>query len=283
MREALDRCEHRREYAGLTYVYTVLSRRAGGISVGVNLTPRNTCNWRCIYCQVPHLQRGGAQPADPDRLAEELRWILRELLRGGLMADLAPEGKGIIQDIALAGNGEPTTSPNFDVAVSKIVEVMTEFELIGRVKLRLLTNGSLITRLKVRRALEEMAQVNGEVWFKVDSVNRAGVRHINGINQAVVRMDKNLRIAARLCPTWLQTCLFAWDGQPPPLRETQAYLGFVKRLREQGVPLEGVHLYGVARPVQQPESPRIAPLPMSWVQQFADQIQSLGMRVRTSF
>jgi len=36
--------DHSRESAGLTYVYPVLSRRSGGVSVGINLNPNNACN-----------------------------------------------------------------------------------------------------------------------------------------------------------------------------------------------------------------------------------------------
>ncbi len=51
---------HDRDVAGLTYVYPVVSRRAGGVSVGINLSPDNACNWQCVYCQVPDLVRGKA-------------------------------------------------------------------------------------------------------------------------------------------------------------------------------------------------------------------------------
>ena len=49
--------DHDRNAAGLRYVYPVVSRRAGGVSVGINLNPNNACNWRCVYCQVPRLVR----------------------------------------------------------------------------------------------------------------------------------------------------------------------------------------------------------------------------------
>ena len=52
--------DHDRRAAGMTYVYPVLSRRAGGLSVGINLNPNDACNWRCVYCQVPGLVRGKA-------------------------------------------------------------------------------------------------------------------------------------------------------------------------------------------------------------------------------
>ena len=49
---------HNRNLTGLTYVYPVLSRRAGGLSIGINFNTNNACNWRCIYCQVPELKNG---------------------------------------------------------------------------------------------------------------------------------------------------------------------------------------------------------------------------------
>ncbi|MFN0038839.1 MAG: hypothetical protein ACKVP2_04960, partial [Burkholderiales bacterium] len=54
----LHSADHNRTYEGFTYVYPVVSRRAGGVSIGVNLNTNNACNWRCIYCQVPNLTRG---------------------------------------------------------------------------------------------------------------------------------------------------------------------------------------------------------------------------------
>ena len=45
---ALTVRNHDRDLAGLTYVYPVLSRRAGGVSVGSNLNPNNACNWHCV-------------------------------------------------------------------------------------------------------------------------------------------------------------------------------------------------------------------------------------------
>ena len=42
--------DHRRDCAGMRYIYPVVSRRAGGVSIGINLNVNNACNWACIYC-----------------------------------------------------------------------------------------------------------------------------------------------------------------------------------------------------------------------------------------
>lgn len=38
----LEVTNHSRDSAGLTYVYPVLSRRAGGVSIGINLKDRKS-------------------------------------------------------------------------------------------------------------------------------------------------------------------------------------------------------------------------------------------------
>jgi len=75
--------DHSRDSVDMRYVYPVISRRAGGVSVGINLNPNNACNWRCIYCQVPDLKRGGPPPIDLALLERELSDFLRWAGSGG--------------------------------------------------------------------------------------------------------------------------------------------------------------------------------------------------------
>src|SRR5215831_3276570 len=98
--------DHDRDSAGLLYVYPVVSRRAGGVSVGINLNPNDACNWRCIYCQVPGLVRGAAPPVDLARLEGELAGFLDSVVNGEWMAQRVPEGSRVLKDVAFSGNGE---------------------------------------------------------------------------------------------------------------------------------------------------------------------------------
>ena len=110
--------DHRRDSAGLTYVYPVWSRRSGGLSIGINLNPNNACNWRCIYCQVPDLIRGAAPETELMRLEDELRELLASALCGDFFERFAiPADQRVIRDIAISGNGEPTSSGQFDAAI----------------------------------------------------------------------------------------------------------------------------------------------------------------------
>lgn len=274
--------DHDRDSANLRYVYPVVSRRAGGVSVGINLNTDNACNWRCLYCQVPDLTRGAAPPVDLAMLESELRGFLDELLRGDFMQRRVPEGMRRINDIALSGNGEPTSAAEFAEVVELIARVRRESGLPADVKTVLITNGSLLYREDVQRGLRELEKINGEVWFKLDRASEAGMALVNDTRTSLDKVRANLVAAMEDCPTWLQTCWFALDGVPPGAQDETDYLEFVAGLSREGHMLRGVLLYGLARPSLQPEAARLSNLPEDAMRHFADRIRGLGLEVKVS-
>ena len=278
----LTTTDHARDAVGMTYVYPVISRRAGGVSVGINLNPNNACNWRCIYCQVPNLTRGTAPVIDLALLEHELTDFLQQLLHGDFMTTRVPEGARRLNDIAISGNGEPTSAREFADIVALIGQVMARFDLVGKIKLVLISNGSLLDKAYVQAGVRRMADLNGEVWFKLDSATRDGLQRINHSEISPARQLEHLKIAASLCPTWLQTCVFAFDGAAPSAVEQQAYLAMLAQVQAEQLPLQGVLLYGLARPSMQPEAAQLSALPASWLETFAEQIRALGITVKVS-
>jgi wyosine [tRNA(Phe)-imidazoG37] synthetase (radical SAM superfamily) len=278
----LSTINHDRDSADLRYVYPVVSRRAGGVSVGINLNTNNACNWRCIYCQVPDLHRGAAPAVDMAVLENELRGFLHELLHGDFMQKRVPEGARRINDIALSGNGEPTSSAGFVRVIELISRVRHEMALPDTVKTLLITNGSLLYRNEVQQGLREMAKLNGEVWFKLDRASEAGMQRVNDIRISMNKVRGNLAAAIACCPTWLQTCWFALDGEPPSNQDEDDYLEFVAALLRDGHQPKGVLLYSLARPSMQTEAPRLSALSAEYLQAFADRIIKLGLPVKVS-
>ena len=269
--------DHSRDSAGLLYVYPVVSRRAGGVSVGINLNTNNACNWACLYCQVDNLTRGGPPPLDLPRLERELVAFLDDLLNGDFMQRQVPQEARKLVDIAFSGNGEPTSAPEFLAAVELVGRVMTRFELAGIVPLRLITNGSFLHRPDVQAGIRQLGILGGEVWFKVDRADPASVEVINGVPLQADKMARNLAICVGLAPTWVQTCWFALDHQSPSAASQTAYCSLLKPLADK---IAGVHLYGLARPSMQPAAPRLSRLPVEELERFAQQIQKeTGVRV----
>ncbi len=265
---------HDRDLAGLTYVYPVLSRRAGGVSVGINLNPNNACNWHCAYCQVPGLVRGKAPEIDLVRLEDELRGFLADLVHGDWMQRFVPEEARVIRDVAFSGNGEPTSAAVFPEAVELVVRLCTEFGLAETVPVRLITNGSLLAQARVQAGIRRLGEAGGEVWFKVDAGTPEAMARINGVQLEPDSVARNLARCAALCTTWVQTCMFRWDGAVPSEAEIGAYLGL---LEQAGVSkLQGVLLYGIARQSMQPEAAHLSPLTTDELQAIASRIEKKG-------
>jgi len=278
----LNTTDHSRDSAGLTYVYPVISRRAGGVSIGINLNPNNACNWRCVYCQVPDLKRGSAPRINLNRLEIELRSFLHELTAGDYMQQHVPLEARKIHDIALSGNGEPTSAKEFEQVIELIGRVKNDFALPAELKIVLITNGSLIHRPTVQAGLKRMGELNGEIWFKFDRASSKERQRINNTSISLRKIQEHLRIAVSLCPTWLQTCVFQLDGMPPSDEEIAAYLSFLQQLDQDKITVKGVLLYGIARPSLQPEASRLSKINDAWLSQFGEQIKRTGYAVRIS-
>jgi len=276
----LDRHNHDRDAVGMTYVYPVISRRAGGVSVGINLNPNNACNWHCAYCQVPDLVRGSAPDIDLEKLLGELQQMLDDILHGSFMQQRVPENARNLCDIAISGNGEPTSCRNFPVIVQGIIDVMREKKL--DIPLRLISNGSYMHKPQVQEGVRLLAGWQGEVWIKVDAVTAEAVQRINGITMDAGKIFAQVKVAAEVCPSWIQTCMLAWDGMPPCESETQAYLDFLQRLKDEQVPLRGVLLYGLARPSMQQEAVHVSALSQDWMQHMVERIEDCGWPVKLS-
>lgn len=278
----LDVHQHDRDSDGLRYVYSVVSRRSGGVSVGVNLNPNNACNFRCVYCQVPNLSLGKAPPIDLPLLERELRGLLGEVLHGDFMQRRVASDARRLNDVALSGNGEPTSSSQFHEVVALVGEVLRDHQLVGEIDLVLITNGSYTERPHVEQGIRTMRELNGAVWFKLDSATQEGALHVNSSKASVEHRLERLARVAELCPTWVQTCLFARAGEPPSEDECRAYLGALERLLRAGTPLRGVLLYGLARPSMQIEAAELGRLDAAWMDAMGERVAALGLPVKVT-
>ncbi|MEY2632329.1 MAG: hypothetical protein RIR00_983 [Pseudomonadota bacterium] len=272
--------DHRRDVAGLRYVYPVVSRRAGGVSIGINLNVNRACNWACRYCQVEGLRRGGPEPIDLPLLESELEHFLQAALYGDFMATQVPESARRLMDLAFSGDGEPTTAAEFPQTVELALAALHRHGLADTVKLRLITNGSQLHRAAVQAGVARLGAAGGEVWFKLDRGSAAGRLAVNGSRSEDSRVVAHLRRAVALAPTWVQTCWFAENGVVPSAAEEQAYLEI---LRAAGAGLAGVHLYGLARKPMQPGAESLSSLTAEALTGWGGRIASqLGIEVRTS-
>jgi wyosine [tRNA(Phe)-imidazoG37] synthetase (radical SAM superfamily) len=279
LKKVLTVTDHNRDVSGLRYIYPVISRRAGGLSIGINLNINNACNWRCIYCNVPELTRGTPPPIDLNVLEHELRTFLDSVLHGDFMKQQVSESDRQLKDIAFSGNGEPTSANEFPQALALVKKILSDVGLLGTIKIRLITNGSMMNKQSVLNSMQQLAECNGEVWFKLDAGTKEGIARINDVNVNPSSHIQRLKNCANACPTFIQTCMFALDGLAPPENELSAYLGQIAQVKDV---IQGVHLYGIARQSMQPEASRLSQLPSEWLEMLAERIWELNIKVQVS-
>ncbi|MEI6084761.1 MAG: radical SAM protein [Verrucomicrobiota bacterium] len=231
--------QHSRHWENFKYVYPVLSRRSRGISIGINVNPDKVCNFDCIYCQVDRTVPAAVTEFDLAVAETELRSLLATDFSKHAPFDAVPQEKLRINDIALSGDAEPTTLPEF----SKTIEMIARVKPAG-VKIVLITDAGGLDRSDVKRGLEIMDANNGEVWAKLDAGTEDYYRLINRSAIPFARILKNIAGCAKARPVVIQSLFLKVHGAGPSESELSAYC---RRLTEIGN-IKLVQVYTIARP-----------------------------------
>jgi len=263
--------DHPRQYAANQYVYPVLSRRARGISIGVNLSLDKRCNFGCIYCQVDRAEAEPPEEIDLDRLRRELDAVITQARSGRLFDSrfaAVPKPMRRLNDIALSGDAEPTTCPQFAEAVEVCAAARRENGL-EELKLVLITNATMLHQARVRRGLEVMDRSNGEIWAKLDAGTPEFFQRIARSAVSFERILDNLRQIARARPIVIQSLFMRIEDQPPPDEEIAAYCQRLGEIVEDGGQIKLVQVYTVSRP---PAESFVSPL-------TAPEVDALAQRV----
>lgn len=264
---------HARGFATNRYVYPVLSRRAGGISIGVNLNPDKSCNFDCIYCQIDRSMPGEGEPVDLKMLAEELDRMVERVTSGDIYQGLqfrdTPPQLRRLNDIAFSGDGEPTAYAHFDRAVEICAEILRRRKL-DDVKLVLITNATLFHQPRVRHALEILDANNGEIWAKLDAGTEDYYRQVDRSTVPWQRILDNLLEAARVRPIVIQSLFMQIRGQSPSAAELEAYCDRLREIVDAGGRIKLVQIHTIAR---QPTETWAAALANAEVDTIADMVQ----------
>ena len=192
MARTLDFKDHRRELDANRYVYAVVSRRARGLSIGLNLNPDKVCNFDCPYCQVDRTTPGGPSAVDVTALVGELDRLLDRVAGGGAVDGAAVRHRGS----GPAARGRPRVrrrrrahdAPRVSRRPRAAVREARDRHGLA-VPIRLLTNATMLDRERVRAALAHF----DELWCKLDAGTEAYFRKVDGTRFPFARILENLR------------------------------------------------------------------------------------------
>jgi wyosine [tRNA(Phe)-imidazoG37] synthetase (radical SAM superfamily) len=248
--------DHSRQFADFTFVYPVISRRARGLSIGINLNPDKVCNFDCVYCEVDRTIPGNVSKVDLNQMRDELKAMIHFVRDGGLAKE--PKFDELpsfitrnVKDIAFSGDGEPTSIHNFAECVQVVADVK-RLEGLTKTRIVLITDAAGLDKADVRRGLEIMDAHYGEVWGKLDAGTEA---YFNLVNRTTVRFDRvlnNLAETARARPIVIQSLFLKIHGEAMPPGELLAYCDRLNEIVRGGGQIKEVHAYTIARPTPEP-------------------------------
>jgi wyosine [tRNA(Phe)-imidazoG37] synthetase (radical SAM superfamily) len=250
----------------------VLSRRSGGISIGVNLNPDKRCNFDCVYCQVDRTAMPQPETAPAGAVLAELEVMLQAAASGSLFqsprfADLPPEQQ-VVKDVALSGDGEPTSAPAFREVAEGAVRAIQKSGL--NLPVVLITNCAGLDRAEVAAGVEAVMLAGGEVWAKLDAGSEEFYATVCGTRVPFTKVLANIGTTARRYPVTLQTCRFRLNGELPPQHDLDAWIGRVREISRNGA-VAAVQLYTVART---PAEAAVTPLTEEELEAIAAQIRA---------
>jgi len=251
--------DHSRRFADFRFVYPVISRRAKGLSIGINCMPNGACSYDCIYCQVDKKDISTKIP-----IVDEIIFELKEILSIYHKTKLSEhfqnieEKNRILKDIAMSGDGEPTLYPYF-------AELCEQLKNISEIpKLVLITNAM---------QLDKIQDFNGEIWGKLDAGTDEWLNFINRpqkkINMELI--ENNLKFAVSKFPLRIQTMLCEAKGEIPSEAEIESYAGIVQRIYQTNPQnLLSVQIYSIVRPVAENT---VQPLPREFLESVKKKVE----------
>lgn len=246
-------------------VYPVISRRSGGLSLGINLFPDSKhCSFDCPYCEVfPFANEAGFSPSG-------LAARLDEFFERDYWRDWAPLP---IKDICISGNGEPTLSTDLPETLELCARMRRKHASVASdASLVLITNSTGFLRPSVARLLSDFCRRESlVVWAKLDAGSQEHFERMSRSAFSLEEISGALAGFSREAPVIIQTMLCALDGLAPDSREAGAYAKRINAMLERGALIAAIHFYTVARP---PVDQKATALPAAALASFMQSVRS---------
>lgn len=243
------------EFLGNRFVYAVISQRARGLSIGINLNPDKCCNFDCAYCEINRELPGRDSRVDLDVLAAELENLLSLTLAQRLRElpyfQTVPTELLELEGVALSGEGEPTLSPQFGEIVREAVHVRSS----GRFpffKLVLITNTVGLDLPEVRQGLQLLTS-RDEIWAKLDAGTQEYMDRVNRTSVSLQKVLANILLIGRERHIIIQSLFPLLNGQEPSAEEIEFYISHLHQLKNDGAQISLVQVYSAHRPSHHPE------------------------------
>jgi wyosine [tRNA(Phe)-imidazoG37] synthetase (radical SAM superfamily) len=270
-----------RDFLNNRFVYLVVSPRARGLSVGVNMNPDKRCNFDCVYCEVDRSKLPGEERLDLNVMPAELRGTLAFVYNGRLRDRpwyrALPDELLQLRHVTLSGDGEPTLAGNFVEAVQAVVHVraLGEFPFF---KLVLITNATGLDLPQVQEGLKCFTK-SDEVWAKLDGGTQEYVSKVDRLDVPLEKIVANILALGRQRSIVIQSLFPSINGEEPTPEEIERYAQRLKELKTGGAQISLVQIYSATRPTPNSECGHLPLKTLSRIAQTVRQVAGLKAEV----
>jgi wyosine [tRNA(Phe)-imidazoG37] synthetase (radical SAM superfamily) len=270
-----------RDFLDNRFVYAVVSPRARGLSIGVNMNPDKLCNFDCSYCEVNRRQPSAEKSLPPEIMAAELKQTLEFVLAGRLRERPGyhgvPEELLQLRHVTLSGDGEPTLAPNFVEAVQAVVHVraLGGFPFF---KLVLITNATGLDQPQIQEGLKYFNRAD-EIWAKLDGGTQTYLNRVCRPNVPIGKILSNILLVARQRPVVIQSLFPSINHEEPLPEEIEQYTLRLKELKEHGAQISLVQIYSATRPIPNSSCGHLPLKTLSRIAQAVRQVSGLRAEV----
>jgi wyosine [tRNA(Phe)-imidazoG37] synthetase (radical SAM superfamily) len=276
---SLEGILHRpRDFLGNQFVYAVISQRAGGLSIGINLNPNKKCNYSCVYCEVKDDESSKERQVEMAVLSRELQNVLTlyQLNKFKELPGFASVPAELLQlkNVAFSGNGEPTLCPNFLAAVQEVARIR-KLPLFPAFKMVLITNGNGLNSPSVREGLKLFLDTD-EIWIKLDAGSQEYMNRINRTRASIESVLANILALGKARPIVIQSLFCSINGSGPSDDEIEYYVQRLALLQRDGAKIDHVQIYSAMR---EPVQSGCGHLPLARLSQIVRRVRELtGLR-----
>src|SRR5438094_4137362 len=262
-----------RQFLNNRFVYAVISQRARGLSIGINMNPDKVCNFDCAYCEVNRETVPRTRAVDLKVLSTELQGLLMLTFQGKLR-DLpyfhtVPEELLELKEVALSGDGEPTLSPNFEEILLEVVHIRSR-RRTPFFKIVLITNASGLDRPEVRLGLKHLTSED-EIWTKLDAGTQQYLEKVNHPKDINLRkLLRNIQAIARERPVIIQSLFPLISGEEPAADEIDRYVERLQELKAGGAKISLVQVYSAHRAPNRPDCEHV---PLKCLSRIAQRVR----------
>ncbi len=162
----------------------VKSRRLG-VSLGINLLPLDYkfCNFDCIYCECGRTYKDkfkGRQFHKRKEVKQRLEEVLSQMKQNNNPPDV----------ITFAGNGEPTTHPDFAEIIEDTIKIRNKY--FPKARVAVLSNATMLNKKSV---FDTLNKVDDNI-LKLDSALDSTIKFMNNPlpNFSISKLVENLKL-----------------------------------------------------------------------------------------